>query len=48
MVFNLNIVDLILLLHHEINHFIYKKKYFNKKLSTIPLHIKFILQELQN
>jgi hypothetical protein len=25
MVFNLNILDLILLLHHEINHTLYKK-----------------------
>ena len=48
MVFNLNIVDLILLLHHEINHILYKKNYFNKKLSTIPLRTKFIRQELQN
>jgi hypothetical protein len=36
-VFNLNIVDLILLLHHEKNHILYKKNYFNKKLFTIPL-----------
>ena len=48
MVFYLNIVDLILLLHHEINHTLYKKNYFNKKLSTIPLRTKFFRQELQN
>jgi len=47
MVFNLNIVNLTLVLHHEINHTLYKKNYCSIKLYIIPLHTKFIRQELQ-
>ena len=50
MIFNLNIVDLtITITSWNKSYFIYiKKNYCSIKLSTIPLHTKFIRQELQN
>jgi hypothetical protein len=48
MIFNLNIVDLTINITswNEIILYI-KKNYCSIKLSTIPLHTKFIRQELQ-
>ena len=49
MVFNLNIVDLIIVITTRNKlYFIYKKIYYSIKLSTILLYTKFIRQELQN
>ena len=48
MVFNLNIVDLtIAITSWYKSYFIYIFFYCSIKLSTIPLHTKFIRQELQ-
>ena len=46
MIFNLNIVDLTILLHHEINNSYINIFYYFIKLSTISSCTKFIRQEL--